>query len=212
MRRKLIPEACKSDSDRITLIGQDVSSTVKNGRIFLNCKEFFTYTGLQSHIDNKGFKFIDARLLKFGMALTEEFLHENRLRQSISLQAVKCVIQGRFKLTVNSKELLHAVDAHLESDGMPGPKSNSQYGWKSVQDKRNISNKTKQNMFEPTGFLQFDGARIRYKLLEGHNNEIGLHCGDAFAWIGIEKHIKHNGFSLLNKHLESLDLSQTNVF
>lgn len=202
VRRKLIPDTCNNDSDRITLIGLDVSSTKKNGRIFLSCKEFFTFTGLQSHIENHGFKFIDARLSKSGLVPAQEFLREKQLRQSISLQAIKCIIQGKFKLTLNSKELLHAVDAHLETEGMPGLRTTSHNGCKSEGDKRNFSTKAKQNMFEPTGFLQIDGARIRYKLLERQSNEIGLHCGYAFAWIDFEKHIKHNGFSLLNRHLE----------
>ena len=79
----------------VTLLGQDLSCTWNNGKVFLECKSLFEFSGLRKNVSKEGYKFIDSRLYRDGLNVSDDFISNHvgkkELRIFISLEAIKSV-------------------------------------------------------------------------------------------------------------------------
>ena len=189
----------------VTLLGEDLLCTWNNGKVFLECKSFFEFSGLRKNVSKEGYKFIDSRLHRDGLNVSDEFIFNHvgkkELRRFISLEAIKSVVKGKIKVSVDSVALLHDIETAMSfntlqcSDETPKGKK-----------AHNIKDYT------PLGTITLNGREIKYKLSGGSNEEISLLCEDVFSLLGIEKRIKDNGYDFIHKYLEKVGMDPQNCF
>ena len=73
-----------SEFQSLKVLGKEFTCKQQNGKYYINCKEIFSYVGLDKHIKNRGFKHIDSKVEKAGLNVSEEFIFENNTEVHIS--------------------------------------------------------------------------------------------------------------------------------
>ena len=72
---------------------------------------------MSKNVSKEGYKFIDSRLRKDGLNISDEFIFNQvgrkGLRNFISLEAIQSVKRGKIKVAVDSVALLHEIETTL---------------------------------------------------------------------------------------------------
>ena len=200
--RKLIQDGEKSGKGCITLLGQDMPCREKSGKVFIECKHFFEFSGLRKNINKEGYKFIDSILKNDRLETSDEFIFSGKkLRTFISLEAVRSVINGRIQVGIDSVALLHDIEKALCSDGLQIPDRASLR-----QEEYHVGD------YYPSGTISLDGREIKYKLSCVTSKEMNLLCEDIFPLLKLGRHIKEKGYEFIYKRLEKNDLDPKSCF
>ena len=185
------------ESKSLKILGKEFSCESKNGKTFIDCKQFFAFTGFSKHISKEGFGHIDKKLKAAGLNVNEEFIFKNsRTRSFISLLAITHIVECKVSLTVDSNALLNDVLLQLSGN----------------QKNANIEGLTFQDSI-PTGSITLEHGKIRYKIFNHRKcNEIALLCSDAFSAIKLQKHVSKHGLKSIISKLEKAGFDGLNCF
>ena len=79
----------------VVLLGRKVPCKTRSGILYLECKEFFDLSGLQKNVTKEGYRFIDKKITNSGIQVSNAFiLRGQRIRQYMSIEAIKCVLKN----------------------------------------------------------------------------------------------------------------------
>ena len=179
-KSKISQLECGIENNTCSLLGKSFICKIQDGKSFLPCKPtcIFEFSGLKVHIKKEGYKLVDRRLVTNGFGLNEHFLfcEKSNMRNFISVEALICIIQGRFKLAVNGKHLLQDLDTFINN------RTDRIYKKTGIVNPANMS---------PTGIISLDGKDIEYKVLgSDQEKEVSLSCAKIFGTIDMNKSIK----------------------
>ena len=192
----------RKSQNNCSLLGNNFSFKEHSGKIFLPCKTLFQFCGLRSHINKEGFKFIDKRLERHKFSVDEHFLYSGKLmmRDFISVEAFRCVIQGRFKLTVSQTHILQDLTKFINKGSDKGY----------TCEKPSILNPVD---LSPTGVISLDGMNLEYKVLGcGEDKLVALSCKKLFSYVDMNNSIKKNGYKFVDKALTNHGLQPAECF
>ena len=177
-KSKISQSECGIENNTCSLLGKSFICKIQDGKSFLPCKPIFEFSGLKVHIKKEGYKLVDRRLVTNGFGLNEHFLfcEKSNMRNFISVEALRCIIQGIFKLAMNGKHLLQDLDTFINN------RTDRIYKKAGIVNPANMS---------PTGIISLDGKDIEYKVLgSDQEKEVSLSCAKIFGTIDMNKSIQ----------------------